>query len=105
MGGVNNIPGGYAGPGSVASYVFSASGPTDDGGIKPEHKDGAKPMGTVSRSTGGDISTPIPDLIDQNHTQTNLGVNFKNDRAFAQASYYGSYFRNNVPSMSWQNWA
>jgi MtrB/PioB family decaheme-associated outer membrane protein len=76
-----------------------------DGSVRPEHKDGAKPMGTVSRNTGGDISTPIPDLIDQNHTQTNLGVNFKNDRAFAQAAYYGSYFRNNVSSMSWQNWA
>ena len=76
-----------------------------DGSFRPQHKDGAKPMGTVSRNTGGDISTPIPDLIDQNHTQTNVNLNFKNDRAFAQASYYGSYFRNNVPSMSWQNWA
>jgi len=76
-----------------------------DGGVRPEHKDGAKPMGTVSRSTGADISTTIPDLIDQNHTQTNVSLNFANDRAFAQASYYGSYFRNNVTSMSWQNWA
>ncbi len=78
---------------------------TIDGGVRPEHKDGAKPMGTVSRNTGADISTAIPDLIDQNHTQTNVGLNFRTERAFAQAAYYGSYFRNNVTSMSWQNWA
>ncbi len=76
-----------------------------EGTVRPEHKDGAKPMGTVSRNTGGDISTPIADLIDQNHTQTSVNLNFASDRGFAQAAYYGSYFRNNVPSMSWQNWA
>jgi MtrB/PioB family decaheme-associated outer membrane protein len=78
---------------------------TLDGSVRPEHKSGAKPMGSISRNTGTDISTEIPDLIDQNHTQTNVGVNFRNDRSFAQAAYYGSYFRNNVTSMSWQNWA
>ncbi|HZT76089.1 MAG TPA: MtrB/PioB family outer membrane beta-barrel protein [Vicinamibacterales bacterium] len=76
-----------------------------DGSVRPEHKDGAKPMGTVSRNTGADISTPIADLIDQNHTQTSVNLHFTNDRGFAQASYYGSYFRNNVPFMQWQNWA
>ena len=72
---------------------------------EPEHKDGTKLMGTVSRSTGADISTPIPDVVDQNTNQLDLKMNFKGEKSFAQAGYYGSYYRNNVTSMSWQNWA
>ena len=83
-----------------------------DANFRPEHKDGMKPMGTVSRnsaSTGGaslgDISTVIPDLIDTDHNQINASLNFKGKKSFAQAGYYGSFFKNNVPFMSWQNWA
>jgi MtrB/PioB family decaheme-associated outer membrane protein len=73
--------------------------------FRPEHKDGAKLMGTVSRNTGGDISTVIPDLIDQNTNQIDLRLNYRGARGFAQGTYYGSIFTNNVPFMSWQNWA
>jgi MtrB/PioB family decaheme-associated outer membrane protein len=73
--------------------------------FRPEHKDGAKPMGTVSRNTGGDISTVIPDVIDQNTNQIDLRLNFRGAKSFAQAAYYGSIFTNHVPFMSWQNWA
>jgi MtrB/PioB family decaheme-associated outer membrane protein len=83
-----------------------------DANFRPEHKDGMKPMGTVSRnsaSTGGgslgDISTVIPDLVDNDHNQITSGLNFKGARGFAQVGYYGSFFKNNVPFMSWQNWA
>lgn len=76
-----------------------------DASFRPEHRDGLKPMGTVSRNTGGDISTIIPDRIDTNTNQINLSLNFTGDRTFAQAVYYGSLFSNNVPLMSWQNWA
>jgi hypothetical protein len=62
-------------------------------------------MGTVSRNTGGDISTVIPVKIDSHTNQVTLGLAYKGTRAFAQAGYYGSYFTNNVASMSWQNWA
>jgi MtrB/PioB family decaheme-associated outer membrane protein len=75
------------------------------GEFRPEHKDGIKPMGTVSRSTGGDISTIIPDVVDTNTDQIDLRVNFRGARGFAQAAYYGSIFRNTIPFMSWQNWA
>jgi MtrB/PioB family decaheme-associated outer membrane protein len=70
-----------------------------------EHKDGLKPMGTVSRNTGGDISTIIPDLIDTDTNQFNASLNYKGDKSHFQAAYYGSVFKNNVGSMSWQNWA
>ncbi len=73
--------------------------------FRPEHKDGVKPMGTVSRNTGADISTIIPDVIDTDHNQVAMSLNFTGPKSFAQAGYYGSFFKNNVPFMSWQNWA
>jgi hypothetical protein len=73
--------------------------------VRHEKKDGTKLMGTVTRNTGGDISTIIPDLIDQTTDQYNLGLNFRGDNSFFSAAYYGSIFRNDVKSMSWQNWA
>ncbi len=84
-----------------------------DASIRHEHKDGLKPMGTVSRNPAfglttpslGDISTIIPDLIDQDTDQFNASLNYTGDKSFARATYYGSIFKNNVPSMSWQNWA
>jgi MtrB/PioB family decaheme-associated outer membrane protein len=76
-----------------------------DANFRPEHRDGLKPMGTVSRNTGADIATIIPDVIDTDHNQIAISMNFKGARAYAQAAYYGSFFRNNVPFMSWQNWA
>jgi hypothetical protein len=78
---------------------------TIDATFTPEHKDGTKLMGTVSRSTGGDISTVIPDRIDSNTDQVNLNVTYKNGKGVFQGGYYGSFFTNNVPFMSWQNWA
>lgn len=73
--------------------------------FQPEHKEGLKPMGTVSRNVGGDIATIIADAIDATHDQINMSVNYKGARGFAQAGYYGSFFKSHVPFMSWQNWA
>lgn len=73
--------------------------------FREEHKDGLKPMGTVSRNTGGDISTIIPDLIDTDTDQITTNVSYRGERGYMQAGYYGSLFTNHVASMSWQNWA
>jgi len=73
--------------------------------IRPEHKDGFKPIGTVSRNTAADISAVIPDRIDTNHNQATANLSFQGAKAYGQVGYYGSFFRNNVPFMSWQNWA
>jgi MtrB/PioB family decaheme-associated outer membrane protein len=82
-------------------------GPRWDFTVSARHEDktGTKPMGTVTRASGGDISTIIPDLIDQSTDQFNLGASFRGESSFFQAAYYGSVFRNNVKSMTWQNWA
>jgi MtrB/PioB family decaheme-associated outer membrane protein len=86
------------------NYIFDSRW-AFDASFRPEHKDGLKPMGTVSRNTGADISTVIPDRIDTETNQISLSQTFKGKKSFAQAGYYGSFFTNNVPSMSWQNWA
>ncbi len=78
---------------------------TIDATFTPERKSGTKLMGTVSRSTGGDISTIIPDRIDSDTDQITLNATYRNAKSVIQAGYYGSFFTNNVPSMSWQNWA
>lgn len=73
--------------------------------VRHEDKDGYKPMGTVTRASGGDISTIIPDKIDQTTDQYNVSLGFTGEKSFLQAAYYGSFFDNHVNSMSWQNWA
>lgn len=73
--------------------------------LSHEDKVGLKPMGTVTRYTNGDVSTTIADLIDQSTEQVNLGFTYVGDRLTLNAGYYGSLFINNVPSMSWSNWA
>ena len=73
--------------------------------MRTENKDGAKPMGTVSRNTGGDIATIIPDVIDTNTSQVNASLSYKGNRGSLQGGYYASIFSNNVKSMNWQNWA
>ena len=73
--------------------------------LRSEDKTGMKPMGTVSRASGGDISTIIPDLINQTTEQINLGVQYRSGKLTLQGGYYGSLFTDHVPSMTWSNWA
>ena len=70
-----------------------------------ENKIGYKPMGSITRATGGDISTILPDRIDQTTAQYNAALGFTSEKGFLNAAYYGSIFDNHVSSMSWQNWA
>ena len=67
-----------------------------------EHKTGLKPMSTVTSQTN-EFAAVIPDLIDQDTQQYNVGLNYTNGRNFVQIGYYGSIFDNRVKSMSWQD--
>jgi MtrB/PioB family decaheme-associated outer membrane protein len=78
---------------------------TFDADIRPEHKDGLQPMGSVTEQTGSLISTVIPIVIDNDNNQVTLGLTFKGKRSFLQGGYYGSFYKDKVTSMSWQNWA
>jgi MtrB/PioB family decaheme-associated outer membrane protein len=63
-------------------------------------------MGSVTRATGGDIGTLLPDPIDQRTDQFSAQVSYHNShRDFLQASYTASVFKNNVAGLTWQNWA
>jgi MtrB/PioB family decaheme-associated outer membrane protein len=73
--------------------------------MKHEDRLGLKAMGTVTRFTGGDTSTIIPDLIDQNHDQVTVGLNYTGDKLVVQTRYHLSALTNNVNGMSWNNWA
>ena len=77
-----------------------------------ENKTGYKPIGSITRAftasgatSATDISTILPDRIDQTTDQYNVALGFTGDKGFLNAAYYGSVFDNHVSSMSWQNWA
>ncbi len=71
---------------------------------KHEDKDGMKPMGTVTRANA-EVSTIIPDLIDQRTDQFNASLGYKDDKSFMKLAYYGSLFKNNVNSMKWSDYS
>jgi MtrB/PioB family decaheme-associated outer membrane protein len=73
--------------------------------LRHEDRNGLKALGTVTRFTGADISTIIPDLIDQSHEQITLGLNYTGDKLVVQSHYHMSTLLNNVPSMTWANWS
>jgi MtrB/PioB family decaheme-associated outer membrane protein len=67
-----------------------------------EDKNGTKLMNMLSLANGT-ASVTLPDLIDQSTDQYNVGLNYTGEKAFLQAAYYGSIFKNHVDSMNWQN--
>jgi hypothetical protein len=70
-----------------------------------EDRTGTKAMGTVSRQSGGDIATLLPDPIDQTTDQFTATLGYKTKRNFIQVGYYASVFNNHISTLSWQNWA
>lgn len=66
------------------------------------HKDGYKPMGTVSEQVS-EYSATLPDPISQTTDQYNLSANYTGDKAFAQLAYYGSIFSNDVKTLTWED--
>lgn len=70
--------------------------------LRHEHKDGYKPMGVVS-SQVSEFSATIPDPINQDTEQVNVSLNYKANKGFMRAAYYGSIFKNNVQSVTWQD--
>jgi hypothetical protein len=70
-----------------------------------EDRTGSKAMGSVTRQTGGDISTILPDPIDQTTDQFTATLGYKTRRNFITLGYYASVFNNHITSVSWQNWA
>ncbi|MGZ5082693.1 MAG: MtrB/PioB family decaheme-associated outer membrane protein [Usitatibacter sp.] len=70
--------------------------------VRHEDKTGYKPMSTVS-SQVSEFAATLPDPIDQSTDQYRLSLNYTGDKGFFQAAYYGSIFKNNVQTLTWQD--
>jgi MtrB/PioB family decaheme-associated outer membrane protein len=70
-----------------------------------EDRNGNKPMGSISATTGGDISTILADPIDQTTDMISATLGYHNKGEFVQFAYNGSIFKNHVDSLTWTNWA
>lgn len=72
------------------------------GSFRHEDKTGFQSIGAVT-SAVQENSVMLPDLVDTTTDQLNLGLAYTHGKYFLQAGYYGSIFKNNVSSMSWQD--
>ena len=60
-------------------------------------------MNFLLGSQVGTSSVTLPDPIDQTHDQYNASLNYTGPKGFFTAAYYGSIFKNNGESVTWQN--
>lgn len=67
-----------------------------------EKKDGLKPMGAVT-SQVSEYAAILPDPIDQTTDQYNVSLTYTGENAFMQVAYYGSVFKNDFSSLTWQD--
>ena len=74
-------------------------------GGQHEERNGAKPMGSISATTGGDISTILADPIDQTTDTLSAKLGYHDRGEFIQLAYNGSIFKNHVDGLTWTNWA
>jgi MtrB/PioB family decaheme-associated outer membrane protein len=72
------------------------------GSFRHESRNGFQPLGAVT-SAVQENSVVIPNVIDTTTDQLNVGLEYTHRKFFVQAGYYGSIFKNNVSSMSWQD--
>jgi MtrB/PioB family decaheme-associated outer membrane protein len=69
---------------------------------KHERKEGLKPLGAVT-SQVSEYASILPDPIQQSTDQYNVSLNYTGEKAFFQVAYYGSVFRNDIQSVTWQD--
>jgi len=63
---------------------------------------GLKPLGMINLASS--TSSAINPLqIDQTTDQYNVNLTYTGEQFFVTAAYYGSYYRNHVASMTWEN--
>jgi MtrB/PioB family decaheme-associated outer membrane protein len=63
---------------------------------------GLKPLNMISLASGT-MSAVLPNLIDYTTNQYNASLNYNGENLFFNAAYYGSYFKNNNDSMTFEN--
>jgi MtrB/PioB family decaheme-associated outer membrane protein len=70
--------------------------------FKNTQKTGAYPWGG-SFGIGGAIATELPVPVDHRTTDFGTNLEYANDRGYARIGYDGSFFRNNVTTLTWDN--
>jgi len=65
-------------------------------------KQGAYPWGG-SFGIGGAIATELPVPVDHRTTDLGTSLEYSNDVAYARLAYDGSFFHNNVTTLTWDN--
>jgi MtrB/PioB family decaheme-associated outer membrane protein len=86
-----------------ANLVYSATPNVDlTVTLRNTQKQGAYPWGG-SFGISGAIATELPVPVDHRTTDLGTSLEYSNDRAYARLAYDGSFFRNNVTTMVWDN--
>src|SRR5262245_40589509 len=70
--------------------------------FKNTQKTGAYPWGG-SFGIGGAVATELPVPVDHRTTDLGTSLEFSNERGYARFGYDGSFFRNNVTTLVWDN--
>ena len=69
---------------------------------KREEKDGTQAIGQTNYGTSSGVVI-LPNPIRYTTDQVNLNLDYKGDNTFAQAAYYGSFFKDDLSSVTYQN--
>lgn len=86
-----------------AQFIYDPSETTDiPVSFSREHKEGRKALGVVS-SQVNENAIIMPYKVDWDTDQANAAVNYKKRKLYVSIAYYGSFFHNNVNSMTWQD--
>jgi MtrB/PioB family decaheme-associated outer membrane protein len=67
-----------------------------------QRKEGLMPLSAVS-SQVGEYAQVLPYPIDQSTDQYNVSLTYNDAKGFFQAAYYGSVFKNDISSVTWQD--
>lgn len=67
-----------------------------------EHKSGLKALGAVT-SQVAENSVTLPTPVDFDTSQANAAANYKFKHLYLSLAYYGSFFTDNVSSVTWQD--
>ena len=88
---------------ATAAVTFSAT-PNVDLSLtfRNTQKTGAYPWGG-SFGISGAIATELPVPVDHRTTELGTSVEYAGERGFARIGYDGSFFRNAIPTLTWDN--
>jgi len=70
--------------------------------IKRENKTGYKPLSVVT-SQATEYAVTLADPISQTTDQYNVSLNYRGEKSFFSAEYYGSVFVNDIKSVTWND--